>query len=255
MPVPNYPRYLCRAIERSIITISVRYADIHVRPCAISGGKYLVELRIATYLCRWKRTQSQRMPCPAMNYFWLWITFFAESWTFLNNVLLGKLRWQIIATIAERQSALPWRLWPYLPHTYPIAQEWADSLWFDPIRSNNWRTTLKVCAWNSQPDELSIANPIGVRVCPPTFTLTPVLIFKHDACGSYWPTNIINRIADKIEHIGGNLCGFGILKKFCYLYVTIDGRAYRKRHVHLYIPGLERCFPNGCHAGHSSDNE
>lgn len=36
------------------------------------------------------------------------------------------------------------------------------------------------------------------------------------------PTNIINRIADKIEHTGGNLCGFGILKKICYLYVTID---------------------------------
>lgn len=75
----------------------------------------------------------------------------------------------------------------------------------------------------------------------PTFTLTPVPIFRRNTCGRYCHTYIIHTIADKIEHTGGNLCGFGILKKFCYLYVTIDGRAYRKRHVHLYIPGLERC--------------
>ena len=56
----------------------------------------------------------------------------------------------------------------------------------------------------------------------PTFTLTPVPMFKRDACGSFCHTYIINRIADKIEHTGGNLCRFGILKKFCYLYVTID---------------------------------
>ena len=74
----------------------------------------------------------------------------------------------------------------------------------------------------------------------PTFTLTPVPMFKRDACGSFCHTYIINRIADKIEqpelqayikdfgkadkieHTGGNLCGFGILKKICYLYVTID---------------------------------
>ncbi len=56
----------------------------------------------------------------------------------------------------------------------------------------------------------------------PTLTPVPVLIFKRDACGSFCHTYIINRIADKIEHTGGNLCGFGILKKICYLYVTID---------------------------------
>lgn len=76
-----------------------------------------------------------------------------------------------------------------------------------------------------------------------TLTPVPVLIFKRNTCGSYCHTYIINRIADKIEHTGGNLCRFGILENFCYLYVTIDGRAYRKRHVHLYIPGLERCSP------------
>lgn len=75
----------------------------------------------------------------------------------------------------------------------------------------------------------------------PTFALTPVPIFKRDACGSYCHTYIINRIADKIEHTGGNLCGFGILKKFCYLYVTIDGSARPKRYVQLYRPEQERC--------------
>lgn len=112
MPVPNYPRYLCRAIERSIITISVRYADIHVQPRAISGRKYLAGLRIATYLCRWKRTQSQWVPCPQMHYFWLWITFFCQVVNFSEQCLVRKVAVANFATIAERQIALPWRLWP-----------------------------------------------------------------------------------------------------------------------------------------------
>lgn len=34
------------------IALSVVYADILVQPCAISGGKYLAVMKIATYLCR-----------------------------------------------------------------------------------------------------------------------------------------------------------------------------------------------------------
>ena len=34
-------------------------------------------------------------------------------------------------------------------------------------------------------------------------------------------------IADKIDHTGGNLCGFGILEKFSYLYIEIESLAYR----------------------------
>lgn len=32
MPTPNYPLYLCRAIERSTIAISVVYTEILVQP-------------------------------------------------------------------------------------------------------------------------------------------------------------------------------------------------------------------------------
>ena len=33
-------------------TIPVVYTEIHVQPCVISGGKYLVGLKIPFYLCR-----------------------------------------------------------------------------------------------------------------------------------------------------------------------------------------------------------
>ena len=94
----------------------------------------------------------------AMDNFFRWIVNFSEQ------CLVRKVAVANFATIAERQIALPWRLRPSPPPTYPTAQEWADSLWFDPTRSDNWCTPPKVCAWNSQPDEHSIANPIGVRV-------------------------------------------------------------------------------------------
>ena len=41
----------------------------------------------------------------------------------------------------------------------------------------------------------------------------------------------------------GYLCRFGILKNFSYLYVAIESLAYRKRHVQLYSPEMERCSP------------
>lgn len=47
----------------------------------------------------------------------------------------------------------------------------------------------------------------------------------------------------------GNLCGFGILEKFSYLYVTIDGYADPMRHVQLYRIGLGTMLPDGCQAG------
>ena len=34
------------------IALSVVYADILVQPCVISGGKYLVGMKITLYLCR-----------------------------------------------------------------------------------------------------------------------------------------------------------------------------------------------------------
>ena len=49
-------------------------------------------------------------------------------------------------------------------------------------------------------------------------------------------------MADKMYPADGNLCIFGILKNFLYLYVAIESHAYRKRHVQLYSPEMERCF-------------
>ena len=41
------------------IAILVVYPDIHVQPCAISGGKYLAGLKIPFYLCHRKEVRSQ----------------------------------------------------------------------------------------------------------------------------------------------------------------------------------------------------
>lgn len=147
-----------------MVAISVVYADILVQPWAISGGKYLVVMKIATYLCRWKRVQNQRVLMPGHALFWAMDNFFRWIVNFSEQSFVRKVAAANFAAIAERQIALPLRLRLYPPHTYPTAQEWADSLWFDLIRSNNWRTTPKVCAWNSQPDAQDLANPIGVRV-------------------------------------------------------------------------------------------
>lgn len=38
------------------------------------------------------------------------------------------------------------------------------------------------------------------------------------------------------------MCRFGILEIFCYLYVTIDGRAIPDATRSTLQPGLERCF-------------
>lgn len=50
------------------------------------------------------------------------------------------------------------------------------------------------------------------------------------------------------------MCRFGILENFCYLYVTIDGRAYRTRRVQHYNRAWND-VPDGCHAGYSSDDK
>lgn len=100
----------------------------------------------------------------AMDNFFRWIVNFSEQ------SLVRKVAVANFATIAELQIALPWRLRPYPPHTYPTAQEWADSLWFDAIRSNNWRTTPTVCAWTSQPDAQSIANKSVCGYLPEPYT-------------------------------------------------------------------------------------
>lgn len=89
---------------------------------------------------RWKEDLARiAMPANALilavDNLFIWIVNFSEQ-CFVRKVAVADF-----ATIAERQIALPWRLWPYPPPTYPTAQEWADSLWFDPIRSNNWHTT------------------------------------------------------------------------------------------------------------------
>ena len=48
----NVRQCLAFLMYAGAIAIPVVYPDIHVQPCAISGGKYLAGLRIATYLCR-----------------------------------------------------------------------------------------------------------------------------------------------------------------------------------------------------------
>lgn len=191
-----------------------------------------------------------------MHYFWLWIIFFAKSWTFLDKALLGKLRWHIFATIAERQIALPWWLCLYLAAYIPtgprvgwttIRPRWVEHLSHNPnsegIAEHHWNQ-LKV----KQKCVLEIRNRLS-DLCEhnrcvgtyPTLTPMPVPVFKREACGSYWHTYIIHAIADKMVFRWWDLCRFGILKKISYLYVAIESHAYRKRHVQLYSPEMERC--------------
>ena len=74
----------------------------------------------------------------------------------------------------------------------------------------------------------------------PSLTPTPVPMFRRDTCGRYRHTYITHDSSTN-STAGGRLCRFGILENFSYLYVTIDGRAYRTRHVQTLQPVLERC--------------
>lgn len=114
------------------------------------------------------RFGASAMPAKAL--FLAMDNFFRQIVNFSEQCFVRKVAVANFATIAERQIALPWRLWPYQPHSYPTAQEWADSLWFDPTRSANWRTTPTVCAWTSQPDAQSIANKSVCGYLPEPYT-------------------------------------------------------------------------------------
>lgn len=87
-----------------------------------------------------------------MHYFWLWITFFRWIVNFSEQSLVRKVAVAYFATIAERQTACRDGCALISPHTYLPVQEWAG-LRFDPDGSNTYRTTPKVCAWNSQSAE------------------------------------------------------------------------------------------------------
>lgn len=137
-----------------------------------------------------------------MHYFWLWITFFVNSWTFMNKALLGKLRWQIFATIAERQIALPWRLRLYFTAYLPpspregwtiIRSRWVEHLSHNPKSVLEFRSRFSdLCEYN---------RCAGTY---PTHTPMPVPVFKRDACGSYLHTyNIKHIIADKMTTLAG----------------------------------------------------
>ena len=110
-----------------VIAISVVYINILVQPRAISYGKYLAGLGIATYLCRRKEDLAW-VTMPGHDLFLAMDNFFHQIVNLSEQCLVRKVAVANFAAIAERQTALPGRLRLFPPHTYPTAQEWADSL-------------------------------------------------------------------------------------------------------------------------------
>ena len=133
---------------------------------------------------------------PANALFLAMDNFFRRVVNFSEQSFVEKVAVAYFATIAERQTALPWRLRPYLAAYIPPGprEGWTK---FRSIRSNTYRTTPKVCAWfRNRLSDLCEHNRCAGTY--PTLTPMPVPVFKRDAYGSYWHTYIIHTIADKI---------------------------------------------------------
>lgn len=165
--------------------------------------------------------------------------FFRQVVNFSEQSLVRKVVVAYFATITERQIALPWRLRHYLTAYIPPGprEGWTKirSRWVD-----TYRTTPKVCAWISQPAQ----RPMRIQsVCGyiPEFTPMPMLIFKRNACGSYWHTCIIHTIADKMVFRWWEFVQIWDPQKFFVSLCSDWEPAYRKRHVQLYSPEMERC--------------
>lgn len=152
------------------LTIPVVYPDIDVQPCAISGGKNLAGLKITLYLCHRKKSEASREQWPLMHYFWLWMTFFAESWTFLNKALLGKLRWRILRP--ERSVRLLCRDGRALIHRRHNPQSKSGLTLYEPTPMGRTPHAQhpEVCAWISQPDAQNLANKSVCEYRPKPYT-------------------------------------------------------------------------------------
>lgn len=170
--------YLCQAIERSIIDMSVVYIEILVQPRAISGWNYLEGLRIATYLCRWKE-DLLRVAMPANALFLAMDNFFRQVVNFSEQSHIKKVTVACFATIVERQIALPWRLRLYLT-TYispgsrvgrtKIRPRWVEHLShntkFEGIAEHHWTQLIvkQMCVLDFATGSVIYANISGVRV-------------------------------------------------------------------------------------------
>ena len=146
-----------------MVAISVVYADILVQPWAISGGKYLVVMKIATYLCRWKRVQNQRVLMPGHALFWAMDNFFRWIVNFSEQSFVRKVAAANFAAIAERQIALPWWLRPYITAYIPPGprEGWPK---IRPRRGRTLSHNPKSVCLNFATGWATYANTIGVRV-------------------------------------------------------------------------------------------
>ena len=119
-------------------------------------------LGIATYHCRWKEDLS-RVAMPVNALFLAMDNFFRQVVNFSEQSLVRKVTVAYFATIAERQTALPWRLRSYLAAYIPpgpregwtmIRPRWVEQLTHNP---------KSVCL-NFAAGSATYANTIGVRV-------------------------------------------------------------------------------------------
>lgn len=114
------------------------------------------------YLCCWKEDLA-RVAMPGHALFWAKNNFFRQVVNFSEQRLVRKVTVAYFATIAERQTALPWRLRSYLAAYIPpgpregwtmIRPRWVEQLTHNP---------KSVCL-NFAAGSATYANTIGVRV-------------------------------------------------------------------------------------------
>lgn len=186
-----------------------------------------------------KKVLSQQGAMPghalflAMDNFFRWIVNFSEQ------CLVRKVAVANFATIAERQIALPWRLRPYAAYISHSPRVGRLSMIrrhkVEQLTHNPNGVCLKFAAGCAKHCER-----IGVRVLPEPYTD----IGAYVQAWHLWTLSAhtyITHGSPRTQPPEGELCRFGILENFCYLYVTIDGIAYRTRHVQTLQAGLERC--------------
>ena len=143
-----------------------------------------------------KKTSEPAIAMTAHALFLALDNFFRQIVNFSEQSLVRKVAVAYFATIAERQTALPWRLRLYLTAYIPPGPR----VGWTKIRSRwveHYRTTPKVCAWNSQPAERPMRAQSVCGYIPNAYTDVDAM-FKRDSCGSYWHPYIIHAIADKM---------------------------------------------------------